>query len=80
MYRREMVLDEKNTNLMTSSEAARLLNVHVSTVRRWSDQGILDGYRIGSRGDRRFKSEDVALLFESLLLNDRIEGYNRMIR
>jgi hypothetical protein len=28
-------------------------------VRRWADKGILKVYRIGSRGDRRFKREDI---------------------
>jgi len=45
--------------MLTTSEVARLLNVHINTVRRWSNQGILKSYRIGSRGDRRFRREDV---------------------
>jgi excisionase family DNA binding protein len=49
------------TNIMlTISDVARLLNVHINTVRRWSNQGILKAYRIGSRGDRRFYQEDIA--------------------
>ena len=45
--------------MLTASDVARLLNVHVNTVRRWSNQGILKAYRIGSRGDRRFNEEDI---------------------
>ena len=45
--------------MLTTSEVARILSVHINTVRRWSNQGILRSYRIGSRGDRRFKKEDV---------------------
>lgn len=45
--------------MLTASEVAALLNVHINTVRRWSNQGILKVYRIGSRGDRRFKREDI---------------------
>jgi excisionase family DNA binding protein len=45
--------------MLTTSEVARLLNVHINTVRRWSNQGTLKSYRIGSRGDRRFRREDV---------------------
>jgi excisionase family DNA binding protein len=45
--------------MLTASEVARLLNVHINTVRRWSNQGILRAYRVGSRGDRRFRQEDV---------------------
>ena len=47
------------TTMMTTSGVARMLYVHINTVRRWSDQGILKPYRIGPRGDRRFMREDV---------------------
>lgn len=46
--------------MLTISEVAQLLNVHINTVRRWSNQGTLKSYRIGSRGDRRFRQEDIA--------------------
>ena len=46
--------------MLTVSDVARLLNVHINTVRRWSNQGILEAYRVGSRGDRRFRHEDIA--------------------
>jgi excisionase family DNA binding protein len=49
--------------MLTTSEVARLLNVHINTVRRWSNQGILKAYRIGSRGDRRFRKEDIDSFF-----------------
>ncbi len=45
--------------MLTASDVARLLSVHVNTVRRWSNQGILKAYRVGSRGDRRFRQEDI---------------------
>lgn len=48
--------------MLTANEVARLLNVHMNTVRRWSNQGNLRAYRIGSRGDRRFEQEDVIQL------------------
>ncbi|MFH1639403.1 MAG: helix-turn-helix domain-containing protein [Chloroflexota bacterium] len=51
----------KDTDIMlTSSEVARLLGVHVNTIRRWHNQGIIKAYRIGSRGDRRFRQQDVS--------------------
>ncbi len=49
--------------MLTTSEVARVLSVHINTVRRWSNQGILKAYRIGSRGDRRFKKEDISKFF-----------------
>ena len=45
--------------MLTTSDVARLLSIHINTVRRWSNQGILKTYRIGSRGDRRFDQKDV---------------------
>ena len=45
--------------MLTISEVAQLLNVHINTVRRWSNQGTLKSYRIGSRGDRRYRQEDI---------------------
>ena len=51
-------------SLLTTRELARLLNVHINTVRRWSDQGILKSYRIGPRCDRRFSRDDIALFLE----------------
>lgn len=54
-----MAIDKKIDPMLTASDVARLLNVHLNTVRRWSNQGILRAYRIGSRGDRRFRQEDI---------------------
>jgi len=49
--------------MLTTSEVAYLLNVHINTVRRWSNQGVLKAYRLGSRGDRRFRREDIVSFF-----------------
>jgi excisionase family DNA binding protein len=45
--------------MLTTREVSELLNLHINTVRRWSNQGILKTYRIGPRGDRRFRQSDV---------------------
>jgi excisionase family DNA binding protein len=45
--------------MLTTRQVAHLLGLHPNTVRRWSEKGILKAYRIGSRGDRRFRREDV---------------------
>jgi len=47
------------TRMMTTSGVAKMLHIHINTVRRWSNQGILKPYRIGPRGDRRFMREDI---------------------
>lgn len=48
--------------MLTVREVSRLLHVHSNTLRRWSDQGVIKAYRIGPRGDRRFRPEDIAVL------------------
>uniref|UniRef100_A0A6M3MB27 Putative DNA binding, helix-turn-helix domain containing protein n=1 Tax=viral metagenome TaxID=1070528 RepID=A0A6M3MB27_9ZZZZ len=45
--------------MLKINEVAQLLRVHINTVRRWSNSGLLKSYRIGSRGDRRFRRQDV---------------------
>lgn len=50
---------EKDTSLLTISEAAEFLHVHANTLRRWSDNGLLVAYRISTRGDRRYFKEDL---------------------
>ncbi len=44
---------------LTPSQAAKLLNIHVNTLRRWTNKGILESYRVGRRGDRRFTQRDI---------------------
>ena len=61
--------NNNNSAMLNISDVAHLLNVHVNTVRRWSNQGLLKSYRIGSRGDRRFKKKDV----ETFLVLDNVE-------
>lgn len=51
--------DLQSKVMLTTRDVAHLLGVHNNTVRRWSNKGILKSYRISSRGDRRFKREDV---------------------
>ena len=51
------------STMLTTGEVARIFNVHDNTIRRWSEQGIIKSYRIGPRGGRRFRREDVAVLY-----------------
>jgi excisionase family DNA binding protein len=55
-----MVPQDDIMPMLTVNGVARLLHIHVNTVRRWSDQNILKSYRITRRGDRRFRREDIA--------------------
>jgi excisionase family DNA binding protein len=51
--------DNDTGNLLTIAEVATMLRLHPNTIRRWSSKGILRAYRIGPRGDRRFKREEI---------------------
>ncbi len=48
-----------NSRMLTTTEIALLLHVHPNTVRHWANRGLINTYRLGPRGDRRFKHEDV---------------------
>jgi excisionase family DNA binding protein len=56
-----MALLGHSNGMLTMREVARLLNVHINTVRRWNGKGMLKAYRIGPRGDRRFSRDDIAM-------------------
>jgi excisionase family DNA binding protein len=45
--------------LLSTGDVARLLGIHANTVRRWSRNGVLKTFRVGPRGDRRFRQTDV---------------------
>jgi excisionase family DNA binding protein len=62
-----MVENGKIDQMLTISDVARLINVHMNTVRRWSNRGVLKTYRIGSRGDRGFQEEDINDFIEQQL-------------
>lgn len=55
-----MTLDDRVRTMLTTSEVAQLLHVHINTVRRWSDRGLIKAYRICARGDRRFNRGEIA--------------------
>jgi excisionase family DNA binding protein len=54
-----MVIMSDSKKLYTATELAKMLNVHINTVRRWSNKGFIKVYRVGPRGDRRFEREDI---------------------
>jgi len=54
--------DNASSRMLTVKEASRILNIHPNTVRRWSEEGLIKAYRIGPRGDRRFKPEDIDIV------------------
>ena len=71
----------RNGSMLTPGDVARLLHVHINTVRRWSNREMLKAYRVGPRGDRRFREEDIATFLieqsESNARNYRISEFPR---
>ena len=50
---------EEYPEILTLQEACELLNCHPNTLRNWDNKGILKAIRFGTRGDRRYRKEDV---------------------
>ena len=50
--------------LLNIKEAAEFLNVSEMTVRRWTNTGSLQCYRVGGRRARRFKAQDLMAYLE----------------
>jgi hypothetical protein len=48
--------------LISLQDAAKLLNLHPETLRRWDRLGRLDAVKVGSRGDRRYRKIDIEKL------------------
>lgn len=50
--------------LLKIREAALKLGVNPETLRRWDRDGILVAVKVGKRGDRRYKAEDIESFIE----------------
>jgi putative resolvase len=50
---------EELPKLLTLKQACEILQVHPNTLRDWDKKGVLKAIRIGLRGDRRYRQEDV---------------------
>ena len=61
-----MANGEHMSDMLTIREVARLLHVHPNTLRRWSNDGRIEAYRINQRGDRRFKREEITRFLAEL--------------
>ncbi len=53
------------------TQAARQLGVHPNTLRSWADQGRLRCLRVNTRGDRRFRIEDLRAFMVAAELGKR---------
>jgi excisionase family DNA binding protein len=45
--------------MLKAKDVAEWLGIHVNTVKRLGDRGELPFFRIGTRGDRRYRPSDV---------------------
>jgi len=50
---------EEYPDILTLKQACELLNCHRNTLRNWDNKGLLKAIRFGTRGDRRFRKEEV---------------------
>lgn len=57
--------DQTVPQLLTLSQASKLLSVHPNTLRQWDKNGILKAVRFGQRKDRRYKKEDILMLMQN---------------
>ena len=57
--------DQTVPQLLTLSEASKLLSVHPNTLRQWDKKGILRSVRFGQRKDRRHKKDDILRLLQN---------------
>ncbi len=67
-----MLGHEESSDTLSAGEVARVLHLHINTVRRWSDNGIIRSHRIGPRGDRIFSLQDITQHLEEA----RVQGQN----
>ncbi len=52
-------MEQVMEQLLNIKEAARILHVTETTIRRWTNTGLLACYRIGLKRERRFKIDDL---------------------
>jgi len=62
----DMDSSRQGDSLLTLKQVAELLNVHPNTIRNWIRDGRINSYRISSRGDRRFKQDEIARFLAEL--------------
>ncbi len=60
-------MPKKNTTfpkLLTIHQAAKILNVHVETLRRWDKKGKLKAIIVNERGDRCYDPSDIEVILK----------------
>ncbi len=59
MNMKQVTADTKLECMLSVRQVDDFLQVSICSVRRWSDNGTMKFYRVGSRGDRRYQQQDV---------------------
>lgn len=57
---------DKSIQLLRIQEAAKLLGVSTSTLRKWDNEGKLPAVKISKRGDRRYRQQDIKIFLKKL--------------
>jgi len=73
-------------NLLSIQEAADLLSVHPETLRRWDKEGKLQAVKVGERGDRKYRQEDLMRIllgtspekYKDYLIQPYSSGFQRL--
>jgi len=58
------LLDKELNRMLTITEAAELLGVSCTSLRRYANEGKIRAYRVGSGRHRRFRKRDVLIYLE----------------
>lgn len=60
--------------LLTLEEVSKILHVSKGTLRNWDKKGILKAVRIGEKGERRYRKEDVDKIIDQNVKIEEING------
>ena len=66
--------EQKFSTLLSTGEVAAIFEVHPNTIRRWCEEGKLGVEKIGPRGDRKFRREDVAVYYLDRAIQTFLKG------
>ena len=57
-------MDKSADRWLTTETAAKYLQMHPETMRRWAREGVIPAAKLGNRGGFRFKREDLDRFLE----------------
>ncbi|RJQ33049.1 type I restriction-modification system subunit M [Candidatus Parcubacteria bacterium] len=52
--------------LLSISQVAEIFNIHPDTLRNWEKEGILVPMRVGKRGDRKYRPQDIQAIVDKM--------------